>query len=149
MAGDAADALGAPEVAGSFVSAKGLTGRMAKVAASGVVGGVIGGMAAQAAATGKKYDGAPDFGTTGYVAVSAEEVAIVQAKKGLMKPKVGSEVIARAPRSEIASAELDPGALKSALKIEFADGGWWEFEVPKIYRKSAEQVVRALGGSVS
>ena len=140
---DAAEALGAPEVAGTFVSPKGLTKRMTGMAAAGVVGGSL----AAGAATPMKFDGAPSFGTVGYVAVSADEVAIVQAKKGAFKPKVGSEVIARAPRSEVASVELDPGALKAALKIGFADGGGWEFEVPKIYRKTAEQVVRALGGT--
>ncbi|MGH3104972.1 MAG: hypothetical protein ACRDN6_12840 [Gaiellaceae bacterium] len=146
MAADATEALGAPEVAGTFVSPKGLTKRMTGVAAGGVAGGVIGGMVAQARATAKKYEGAPQFGTVGYVAVSADEVAIVEAKKGLMKPKVGSEVVARAQRSEVATAELDPGALKAGLKIAFADGGYWEFEVPKIYRKTAERVVQALGG---
>ncbi len=144
MAGDASDVLGAPQVAGSFVSPKGLTKRMAGVAAAGVVGGVAGGMAAQAAATGRKYEGAPDFGVIGYVAVTADEVAIVKGKQGLMKPKIGSDVIARAPRSEVAAVELDPGALKAALKISFTNGGWWQFEVPKIYRKTAQQVVSAL-----
>ena len=143
MAADASDVLGAPQVAGSFVTPKGLTKRMAGVAAAGVVGGIAGGMAAQAAAT-RKYEGAPDFGVIGYVAVTADEVAIVKGKQGLMKPKIGSDVIARAPRSEVASVELDPGALKAALKITFANGGWWQFEVPKIYRKTAQQVVSAL-----
>jgi hypothetical protein len=122
VAGDASEALGAAEVAGTFVSAKGLTKRMAAVATGGVVGGVVGGMAAQAVNTARRYEGAPDFGTTGYVAVTADEVAIVRAKTGLMKPKVGSEVVARAPRTEVTSAELEKGALKAALKIEFVDG---------------------------
>jgi hypothetical protein len=146
MAGDAADVLGAPELAGSFVSPKGLTKRMTGIAAAGVVGGVAGGMAAQARSTAKGFDGAPPFGAIGYVAVTAGEVAIVKGKTGLLKPKVGTEVVARAPRSEVASAELEGGALKAALTIRFADGGWWEFEVPKVYRKTAEQVVNALGG---
>jgi hypothetical protein len=146
MASDASEALGAPEVAGTFVSPKGLTKRMTGIAAAGAVGGVVGGMAAAGRSGAKGFEGAPPFGTIGYVAVSASEVAIVRAKTGLLKPKVGSEVVARAPRSEVASAELEGGALKAALRIGFADGGWWEFEVPKIYRKTAEQVVGALGG---
>jgi len=149
MAADASQALGAPQVAGTFVSPKGLTRRMTGVAAGGVVGGVIGGMAASAASAGKGYEGAPEFGTIGYVAVTADEIAIVKGKTGLFKPKVGSDVIARSPRSDIASVELDPGALKAALKVQFADGGWWEFEVPKIHRKTAQQVVAALGGKVT
>jgi hypothetical protein len=146
MAADAADALGAPQVAGTFVSPKGLTKRMTGAAAGSVIGGVVGRVAATAAMGG--HEGAPSFGTIGYVAVTADEVAIVRGKAGLFKPKVGSEVVARVARSEVASAELDPGALKAALKIEFSDSGWWEFEVPKVHRKTAEQVVRALGGRV-
>ena len=145
MAADATHALGAPQVAGTFVSPKGHTARMTGVAAGGLVGGVAGGMAAAAASTARGYEGAPPFGTIGYVAVTANEVAIVRGKTGLFKPKVGSEVIARGSRSEVASAELDPGALKAALRIGFADSGWWEFEIPKIYRRTAEQVVRELG----
>ena len=146
MGADAADALGAPEIAGTFVSPKGLTKRMTGATAGSVVGGVVGRVAATAAMG--HHEGAPSFGTVGYVAVTADELAIVQGKTGLFKPKVGSEVVARVARSEIASTELDPGMLKAALKIQFADGGWWEFEVPKVYRKTAEQVVRALGGRV-
>ncbi len=148
MAGDASAALGAPEVAGSFVSPKGLTKRMTGVAAAGVVGGVAGGMVAAGGSAAKGFEGAPPFGTIGYVAVTASEVAIVRGKSGLLKPKVGTEIVARVPRGEIASAELEGGALKAALTIRFADGGWWEFEIPKIYRKTAEQVVRTLGGRV-
>ena len=128
------------------MSPKGLTKRMTGAAAGSVVGGVVGRVAATAAMGG--YGGAPSFGTLGYVAVTADELAIVRGKTGLFKPKVGTEVVARVARSGVASAELDPGALKAALEIEFADGGWWEFEVPKVHRKTAEQVVRALGGHV-
>jgi hypothetical protein len=111
---------------------------------------MVGGVVARAVAdqVGRRFEGAPTFGTVGYVAVTADELAIVRGKTGLMKPKVGEEVIARVPRTEVASAELDPGALKAALKIGFADGGWWEFEVPKIYRGTAERVVQALGGRI-
>jgi hypothetical protein len=147
MGGDASEALGAREVAGTFVMPKGMTRRMTGVAAAGVVGGVVGGMVAQGASAAKRYEGAPDFGTLGYVAVTDGEVAIVRGKRGLLSPRVGDEVVARAARSDIASAELDPGALKAALRIAFADGGWWEFEVPKVNRKTAQAVVRALGGS--
>jgi hypothetical protein len=141
MAADASQALGAPQVAGTFVSPKGLTRKMTGAAAGGVVGAVIGGMG------GAKET--PAFGNLGYVAVTADELAIVKGKSGLFKPKVGTEVIARAPRGEVASVELDRGALKSALKIQFADGGSWEFEVPKVHKKTAEAVTTALGGSLT
>jgi hypothetical protein len=35
------------------------------------------------------------------------------------------------------------------MRFRFAGGGSWEFEIPKIYRGTAEQVVRELGGTVS
>ena len=146
MAADAAHALGAPQVAGTFVSPKGLTKQLTAATAAGVVGGAI---ARGVAAAATRQDGAPSFGTLGYVAVTADEVAIVRGKAGLFKPKVGSEVVSRVARSEVTSAELDPGALKAALKIEFRDGGWWEFEVPKVHRKTAEQVVGALAGRIA
>jgi hypothetical protein len=135
VARDASEALGSPQVAGTFVSPKGHTRNLtARVA--GFPGGEV-------------AAGAPKFGDVGYVALSEDELAIVTGKHGLFKPKVGSEVIARASRTDITAAELDGGALKAAMRFQFADGGSWEFEVPKIYRKTAEQVVRALGGSVS
>jgi hypothetical protein len=96
-------------------------------------------MAAHMATGGLQWDGAPDFGTVGYVAVTADEIAIVRGKTGLFKPKVGSEVIARAPRSDIASGELDPGALKAALRLRFADGGHWEFALDHVQPRVADR----------
>lgn len=130
---NASQALGSPQVAGTFVSPKGhtknVTARVAGVSAY-------------------ESPGAPDFGDIGYVALTADQIAIVKGKHGLFKPKVGSEVIARAERENVTAAELDGGVLKAAMRFSFTDGGTWEFEVPKIYRKTAEQVVRALGGTV-
>ena len=144
---DASDALGSPQIAGTFVSPKGLTRRMTGDAAMRAIGrGVTG--SAVAPGTHCPYEGAPPFGNVGYVAVTAEEIAIVQGKIGAMKPKVGSEVIARVARTDIASVELEPHTLTAALKIGFADGGSWKFEVPKKYRPTAQQVVSALGGQL-
>jgi hypothetical protein len=147
MASDASVALGAPQLAGSFVNPKGLTRAMTARAAGGVVGGEIA-SAAAGAANQPGQEGTPDFGRVGFLAASAEELALVKTKSGLLKMKVTEEVLARAPRSQIASAELDRGALKSTLKIQFADGGLWEFDVPKANRKTAEQLVGALGGQI-
>jgi hypothetical protein len=141
VAANAAEVLGMPELAGCFVSPKGLTKKMTGAAAAGMVAGLAGTATANAT-IGK--EGAPSFGTLGYVAVTATEVAIVKGKTGLLKPSVGSEVIARVSREQIASVELQPGALKAALKIGFADGGRWEFEVPKVHRKNAERVAHVL-----
>jgi hypothetical protein len=141
MAKNASDVLGADELAGCFVSPKGLTKKMTGSTAAGMVAGVAGRVAADKALG---AEGAPSFGTLGYVAVTANELAIVKGKMGLLKPSVGDEVIARVARDQIASVVLDGGMLKAELKIGFAGGGGWEFEVPKVHRKDAESVVRVL-----
>ena len=143
MSDDASAALGSAQLAGTFVSPKGLTKRMTGDAAMRQVGRAVTGSAVSPGSSGS-FDGAPAFGTVGYVAVTTEEVAIVEGKTGMMKPKVGEKVIARMPRSQVASVELDPKMLTAALKIGFSDGGSWEFEVPKKYRETAQQVVSAL-----
>jgi len=147
---DASQALGAPELAGSLVNPKGMTKKMTASVAGQVAGGAAGAFAAGMAAGGPAYSGAPDvpnFGRVGYVAVTENEVALVKTKSGLMKMKISDEVLARAPRSEIASVELDKGTLLSHLKIEFTNGVLWEFDVPKASKKTAEKVVGALGGT--
>jgi hypothetical protein len=143
MAEDASAALGAPQLAGSFVGPKGLTRSMTARAAGGIVGAALAG--------GAGAEGTPNFGRVGYLAVSDGELALVKAKSAMLglKMKPTEEVLARVSRSEVASTELDKGALKSSLKIEFTGGGAWEFEIPKANRKTAGQVVGALGGRVS
>ena len=80
MASYASEALGSPQVAGSFVSPTGLTKKLTAGAAGTVVGGAAGSMAAHMATGGMQYEGAPEFGTVGYVAVTADELAIVKGK---------------------------------------------------------------------
>jgi hypothetical protein len=91
----------------------------------------------------------PSFGRVGYVAVSEDEVALVKTKTGAFKMKITDEVLARAPRSAVASVEFAQGRLLSHLKIEFTDGVVWEFDVPKAAKKTAPDVTRALGGAFS
>ncbi|TMK95939.1 MAG: hypothetical protein E6G42_00995 [Actinobacteria bacterium] len=79
---------------------------------------------------------APNFGRVGYVAAGVDEIALVKTKSGLMKIKVTDEVLARAPRSEIQSVELDKGWLS-------------QFDVPKVDQKTAEKLVETLGGQVT
>ncbi len=144
MASDASAVLGSPEVASTFLSPKGLTKRMTTLAAGNVVGGAVGRFAADVATGGEKYEGAPDFGQVGYLAVTGDEVALLRGKKGAFKPKVGDEVVGRVPRANVQGVEFDKGALKGSLRLQFADGGWWEFEIPKVYRKTTEEVVKTL-----
>jgi hypothetical protein len=151
MADDASRALGAPEVAGSLVNPKGLTKKMTASTAGSQIGGAIGSMAAGAIAgrTSGAVAEMPSFGRVGYVAVSDSEVALVKTKTGAFKMKITDEVLARVPRSEVAAVELDQGKLLSHLKIEFADGAVWQFDVPKQAKKTAQNVTRALGGTFS
>ena len=60
---------------------------------------------------------------------------------------VTDEVVARAPREELEAIELD-GKVMSVLKLRFANGELWEFEVPRVERKKAKELVFALGGAV-
>ena len=150
MADDASGALGAPEIAGSLVNPKGFTKKVTAATAGSQLGGAIGSVAAGAIAgrTSTARAEMPSFGRVGYVAVSENEIALVKTKTGAFKMKITDEVLARAPRSEVASVELDQGKLLSHLKIEFADGVVWEFDVPKAAKKTAQGVTRALGGTL-
>jgi hypothetical protein len=146
MPDDASAVLGAPEIAGTFVNPKGMTKKVTASVAGGVVGGVAGNLAA-GLATGPAYAGAPevpDFGRAAYLAASADELALVKTKSGMLKMKITDEALARVPRSDIASCELDGGALLSRLKIVFTNGVTWEFDIPKANKKSAQGLVRAL-----
>ncbi|HUA02890.1 MAG TPA: hypothetical protein VMB27_03235 [Solirubrobacteraceae bacterium] len=153
MADDASSALGVPEIAGSLVNPKGFTKKITAATAGSQLGGAIGGMAAGAIAG--RTSGAstsvemPNFGRVGYVAVSETEVALVKTKTGAFKMKITDEVLARVPRSEVASVELDQGTLLSHLTIEFTDGLAWRFDVPKAAKKTAQAVTLALGGTLS
>jgi hypothetical protein len=141
MAKDGSEALGTQQVAGTLVAAKGNAKRLA-------VGGVVG-AALMNRNKGGGTEGLPAFGNSAYLAVGADEIALVKTQTGLMsfKPKITDETLARVPRAQISSVDLDKGALKSNLKVSFSDGNTWEFEIPKAYNKTAKQVVEALGGS--
>ena len=151
MAGDASAALGAPELAGTLVNPRGLTKKMTARTAGAELGGVVGSIAA-GGATGGLYDGGPDvpaFGRVGYVAISESEIALVRTKTGALKMKVTDEVLARVPRGQLIGAELDEGKLLSHLTLRFRDGRTWEFDIPKMAKKTAKSVVATLGGNVA
>jgi hypothetical protein len=150
MADEAARALGAPTIAGTFVNPKGLARKMAGSVTGGQVGGIAGNLAATAITdrvSGTVGD-VPSFGRVGYLAVTDTEVALVNTKMGALKMKIGSEVLARAPRADVTSAGLDQGVLLSHLTIEFSNGVSWRFDVPRQAEKPARAVVRALGGTL-
>ena len=44
---------------------------------------------------------------------------------------------------------LKDGKLLSHLRLQFTNGTVWEFDVPKIGKKSAKHLVTVLGGSIT
>ena len=76
-------------------------------------------------------------------------MALIKTKSGALKLKVTDEVLARAPRAELETIELKDGKLISHMRVRFANGTVWEFDVPKIGKKNAKELVFALGGSVT
>jgi len=151
MANDASQALGAPEVAGTLVSPRGLTKKMSMGTAGAQVGGLVGSLAA-AAATGRRSKATPDmpsFGRSGYLAASETELIVTRTSQLGWKPHPKGDALVRVPRGDVQSVELNRGKVLSQLKLTFADGLVWEFEIPRAIRKSAEQFTNALGGQVT
>jgi hypothetical protein len=144
---DGSAALGAPELAGSFVNPKGLTKKFTAATAGAVVGGALGSAAARSA-VGDPYEGAPDvpsFGRVGYLSVTKDEIAIVKTRTGAFSMKITDQVLARVPRAAITRVAFDGGVLLSHLTIAFDNDVVWEFDIPKVNKKTAERVFRVLG----
>src|SRR6202000_1730810 len=49
----------------------------------------------------------------------------------------------------VQSVELERGKVLSQLKLTFADGSIWRFEIPRANRNGATEVTEALGGTGS
>jgi hypothetical protein len=143
MAGEVEKALGAPELAGTLVNPKGLMKKTVARTAGREVAGLVGSLAASAATRERGAPELPSFGRVGYVAVSADEVALLKTRTG-WKMHPTDEVLARAPRSELASAELDEGRMLSHLRLRFINNELWEFDIPRSDKKTARAVVAAL-----
>jgi hypothetical protein len=150
MADKVANALGAPEIAGTLVNPKGFAKKSVARVAGREVAGLVGSVAAGLAVRDRDQGapGLPDFGRVGYVAVSATDVAVLKTKTG-WKMTPTEEVLARAPRSELTSVEFDEGRMVSHMKLQFANGQLWEFDVPRSDKKTAKAVVSALESSAS
>ncbi|HTU94637.1 MAG TPA: hypothetical protein VMF14_02285 [Solirubrobacteraceae bacterium] len=144
MAAEGTAALGSPVIAGAMVNPRGF----GKKATVGAIGGVVGAVAATAVASRSSVSDVPAFGRVGYLAASETEVALIKTKSGAIKMKVTDEVLVRAPRSELQSVELKDGKLLSSVRLQFVTGTVWEFDVPKIGKKSAKELVYELGGNV-
>lgn len=137
---DASDLLGAAQLMGTYVSPKREPMRLSAAAGRRTIRGA--GRAVQRnAATNQR---APRFGMVGFVVVTGEDVALVRARMGMLTPRLGTEVLARVPRRQVAEAAFDKGLTKSMLRIAFAPYGLWEFEIPRAEREFAAQVAAAL-----
>jgi hypothetical protein len=148
MADKVANALGAPEIAGTLVNPKGYAKKAVARVAGREVAGLVGSVAAGLAAGDAGAPDLPNFGRVGYVAVSEADVAVLKTKTGwTMTPT--EEVIVRAARSELASVEWDEGRIVSHLTLHFSNGHVWQFDVPRTDKKTAKAVVAALEASVS
>jgi hypothetical protein len=148
MAADASKALGAREIAGTLVNPKGLMKKSVARVAGREIAGLAGSVAAGLAARDAGVPDVPDFGRVGYLAVSDTDVALVKTKYG-WKMRPGEEVLARASRSDLASADLVEGKMVSHLQLHFTNGKVWEFDIPRTDKKTARAVVAALDGSAS
>ena len=154
MAHDASAILGSPQLAGVKVNPRGMAKKQSAPFVgmyAGVVGAVIsasaGGKANKQAAKYEAESEAPRFGRLAWLAVTDEELALVELK---LKGQVGLElkdVIVRVARGEFASAELGGAAniFSPPLTINFKGGERWELEVPRPARKQAQRVVDVLG----
>jgi hypothetical protein len=152
MAIDASELLGAPQIAGVKVMARGATmGRALNqggVAVGGLIGAaggaLAGGKAAKAGAAGRADT--PEFKGQALLALTDAEVALVKLKQGAISAKP-TEVIARAPRDEVAEA-IVAGGLVPKLTISFVDGSTWSMDVPRVVKKQGDtnRIVELLGG---
>ena len=152
MAIDASELLGAPQIAGVKVMARGATMGRALNQGGVSVGGLIGaaggalasGKAAKAGAAGRADT--PEFKGQALLALTDAEVALVKLKQGAVSAKP-TEVIARAPRDQVSGASLANG-LVPKLSITFTDGSAWSMDVPRVVKKQGDtsRIVELLGG---
>jgi hypothetical protein len=151
MANDASQALGAPEVAGTLVSPRGLTKKMSIGTAGAQVGGLVGSLAASAMTSrhSKATPEMPSFGRSGYLAASERELILTKTSQLGWMPRPKGDALVRVSRDDLQSVELDRGKVLSRLKLTFTDGPVWEFEIPRATRKGAEKFTHALGGQVT
>jgi len=82
MSADGSAALGAPEVAGTLVNPKGYVKKTVARVAGGEVAGLVGSTATALLSRDRRVPDLPDFGRVGYLAVSANDIALIKTKTG-------------------------------------------------------------------
>jgi hypothetical protein len=149
LALNASDILGSPEVAGCKVNPRGANkGTIAKAGAGQGIGGLAAGVVADKKRKPEQAEAAtsaaPSFGTIAWLALTADELALVdiEVKRGLKL----SNVLVRVPRSEITSVVLGkaPPLISKPLTITFANGDHWIFEVPALGTGGVKDMVEAF-----
>jgi hypothetical protein len=151
MAIDVTALVGSAQVAGTQVSPRGFGKKAMKGYAGMYVGGAVGAAisargqqkAGEEKATWAAETQTPKFGAHGFLALTEDELTLVKMKQGLasLKPV---EVIARVPRSDVATIELGGGVPMSALTVSFANGESWQLEVPMVSKGKAKNLVGVL-----
>ena len=144
MGHDASQLLGAQQTAGAVVMRRG-HGWQHATGGPGLAGAVAGVAIRQVAGQrASRYTAqTPQFSRSAFVAVTDREVAVINYGPGSRNGK-GGEVLARVPRSEVASAVVSRGVLRTNLTINFTDGGSWAFEVSQLVGRMLVPVADAL-----
>jgi hypothetical protein len=163
---DASEMLGSRQLAGVRVNPWGAMRRQT-ARTSGVASGVfVSGRTVVAAGdriAGKKGAEArerwatlaaatPQFGPVGFLALTANELALMTTKLKQPASTKLEGVVARVPREDVVSVELAGGwphlayyILSAApLTITFKDGSAWQMEVSRFLRHNGKAFVRAL-----
>jgi hypothetical protein len=132
-------------LAATFVEPRGMIRSIVAATAGREVLGALGSISAERAASAGTEGASPlKKGEIAHLSVSTDEVVLYKAKRGAFKPKPTEEVIASAPRKAVRAAEVDKGRIAGVLQVSFDDGSTWEFDVPKVHLKGAEQIAAQL-----
>jgi hypothetical protein len=89
------------------------------------------------------------FGRIGYLAASDTELVITKTSQLGFTPHATGDALARAARAEVKTVAMQQGKLLSRLTLTFGGGDTWDFEIPRVSRKSAADLVAELGGTVT
>ena len=158
---NASELLGAPQIAGVAVNPIGWQRRA--MAGSVMYGNRLSPwigdkLAGERGAQQRRRDAAasattPEFGASGYLAVTGTELALTttEAAKWGAGRQLG-QLVTRVPRSSLVHVELAGGWLhptlyvlsSNPLRITFTDGTAWAFEVNRFSRRRAQHLVRTL-----
>jgi hypothetical protein len=132
-------------LAGVFVTSRG------DAIATGLTVG-IGGIAGAAAgvAADKRSAGVATLprGKLGYLAVTADDVVIVRAKRGAFKPKATDDVVLQLPRTELTASRYRKGKAVGVFELVLSGGETWAFDVGRAFASGAMRVAHELGTTV-